>query len=88
MPVIRRHAASHWPSVSHNLTDNTMRISARLVRVACMVTSRSSRPSTRPPAFDTELLSIQQEWAKANYETPAGGERKKAFDALEKRART
>jgi len=38
------------------------------------------------PAFDTELLSIQQAWAKVNYETPASDERTKAFDALEKRA--
>ena len=38
------------------------------------------------PAFDTELLSIQQAWAKVNYESPAGDERNKAFDALEKRA--
>jgi tetratricopeptide (TPR) repeat protein len=38
------------------------------------------------PAFDTELLSIQQAWAKVNYETPAGDERTRAFDALEKRA--
>ena len=38
------------------------------------------------PAFDAELLSIQQAWAKVNYETPAGDARKEAFDALEKRA--
>jgi tetratricopeptide (TPR) repeat protein len=38
------------------------------------------------PAFDSELLSIQQAWARVNYETPAGDERVKAFDALEKRA--
>ena len=38
------------------------------------------------PSFDAELLSIQQAWAKVNYETPAGDERTKAFDALEKRA--
>jgi len=38
------------------------------------------------PAFDTELLSIQQAWAKVTYEMPAGDERAKAFDALEKRA--
>ena len=38
------------------------------------------------PVFETELLSIQQAWAKVNYETPAGDERTKAFDALEKRA--
>jgi len=24
------------------------------------------------PAFDSELLSIQQAWAKVNYDTPAG----------------
>lgn len=38
------------------------------------------------PAFDGELLSIQQAWAKTNYETPAGDVRVQAFDALEKRA--
>jgi len=38
------------------------------------------------PAFDAELLSIQQAWAKVNYETPAGDARKEAFDTLEKRA--
>jgi tetratricopeptide (TPR) repeat protein len=38
------------------------------------------------PAFDAELLAIQQAWAKVNYESPAGDERNKAFDALEKRA--
>ena len=37
-------------------------------------------------AFNTELLSIQQSWAKVNYETPAGDPREQAFDALEKRA--
>ena len=42
--------------------------------------------SAPDPAFDAELLSIQQAWAKANYETPAGDARKEAFDALEKRA--
>jgi tetratricopeptide (TPR) repeat protein len=42
--------------------------------------------STPNPAFDTELLSIQQAWAKVNYETPAGDARKDAFASLEKRA--
>jgi len=40
------------------------------------------------PAFDSELLSIQQAWAKVNYDTPAGDARVQAFDALEKRAET
>jgi tetratricopeptide (TPR) repeat protein len=38
------------------------------------------------PAFDAQLLSIQQAWAVVNYETPAGDARAQAFDALEKRA--
>jgi tetratricopeptide (TPR) repeat protein len=38
------------------------------------------------PAFDAELLAIQQAWAKANYETPAGEARAQAFQSLEKRA--
>jgi tetratricopeptide (TPR) repeat protein len=38
------------------------------------------------PAFDAQLLSIQQAWAKVNYETPAGDARAQAFEALEKRA--
>lgn len=38
------------------------------------------------PAFDAELLSIQQDWARANYDVPAGDPRVQAFDALEKRA--
>jgi len=37
-------------------------------------------------AFNAELLSIQQAWAKVNYETPAGDARTQAFEALEKRA--
>lgn len=32
--------------------------------------------------LDTDLLSIQQAWAAANYETPAGDAREKAFDKL------
>jgi tetratricopeptide (TPR) repeat protein len=38
------------------------------------------------PAFDADLLSIQQAWARVNYETPAGDPREQAFDSLEKRA--
>jgi len=39
-------------------------------------------------AFNAQLLSIQQAWARVNYETPAGDAREKAFEALEKRAET
>jgi tetratricopeptide (TPR) repeat protein len=37
-------------------------------------------------AFNAELLSIQQAWARVNYETPAGEARQQAFAALEARA--
>lgn len=42
--------------------------------------------ATADPAFDAQLLSIQQEWAKVNYDTPEGEARAKAFAALEQRA--
>lgn len=42
--------------------------------------------ATADPAFDAQLLSIQQEWAKVNYDTPEGDARAKAFAALEQRA--
>jgi tetratricopeptide (TPR) repeat protein len=38
------------------------------------------------PAFDAELASIQQAWAKVNYETPPGDARIEAFATLEQRA--
>jgi len=37
-------------------------------------------------AFNAELLSIQQAWARVNYETPAGDARQQAFAELETRA--
>jgi len=37
-------------------------------------------------AFNAELLSIQQAWAKVNYETPEGAARAQAFGQLEQRA--
>jgi tetratricopeptide (TPR) repeat protein len=46
----------------------------------------AGRALAADPAFDAELLSIQQAWAKVNYATPAGDARVQAFDALEKRA--
>jgi len=48
--------------------------------------SVNAAPAAADPAFDAELLSIQQAWAKVNYDTPAGDARSQAFDALEKRA--
>lgn len=52
---------------------------------ALLATSAWSAPAA-DPAFDAELLAIQQAWAHVNYETPAGEARVRAFDALERRA--
>ena len=43
-------------------------------------------PAADDAAFDTELLSIQQAWARVSYETPATAAREQAFEQLEKRA--
>lgn len=39
-----------------------------------------------PADFDAELLAIQQAWAAANYQTPAGASREAAFEALSQQA--
>jgi len=61
---------------------------ARNVVFACTSLLAGSLSAAAPanPAFDTELLSIQQAWARVNYETAAGDARNEAFAALEKRA--
>ena len=41
--------------------------------------------ATADPAFDAELLAIQQAWAVVNYETPAAS-REAEFAKLESRA--
>jgi len=53
---------------------------------ACLLAGSSFAAQATDPAFDAQLLDIQQAWARANYETPAGEPRIQAFDALEKRA--
>ena len=53
---------------------------------ACLLAGSTFAAPATDPAFDAELLNIQQAWAKANYETPAGEPRVQAFDVLEKRA--
>ncbi|HEX9208591.1 MAG TPA: tetratricopeptide repeat protein [Steroidobacteraceae bacterium] len=53
---------------------------------ACLSFAPAFAAQAPDPAFDAELLSIQQAWAKVNYETPAGDARVHEFDALEKRA--
>jgi tetratricopeptide (TPR) repeat protein len=64
-----------------------MKIQRTLVACAALFAAIASHAAAAPdPAFDADLLSIQQAWAHVNYETPAGDARKDAFDALEKRA--
>ena len=54
--------------------------------IALLALGTTQAGAASDPAFDAQLLSIQQAWAKVNYETPAGDARAQAFDALEKRA--
>ena len=54
--------------------------------IALLMSITGHAANAPDPAFDSELLSIQQAWANVNYQTPAGDPRKDAFDALEKRA--
>jgi tetratricopeptide (TPR) repeat protein len=54
--------------------------------VSALLCATSGLASTPDPAFDEELLSIQQAWAKVNYEAAPGKSRLQAFDSLEKRA--
>jgi tetratricopeptide (TPR) repeat protein len=60
----------------------------RLIAAAAIVlaTLAGRAGAADDAAFNAELLSIQQAWAKVNYEAPAGDPREQAFDALEKRA--
>lgn len=57
-------------------------VAAALVAAASLVHAAPAAD----PAFDADLLSIQQAWAKANYDVPAGDARLQAFAALEQRA--
>ena len=61
-----------------------LKIAAPCLLALCATASRAA--PAPDPAFDAELLNIQQAWAHANYEIPAGDAREQAFDALEKRA--
>ena len=55
---------------------------ARNVVFVCASLLAGSLSAAAPanPAFDIELLSIQQAWARVNYEMLAGDERARAFD--------
>jgi tetratricopeptide (TPR) repeat protein len=57
-----------------------------IVATAALALFALRAPAADDAAFNAELLSIQQAWAKVNYETAAGDAREQAFDQLEKRA--
>ena len=63
-----------------------MKMHRYLFSCVALLATLTAGAATPDPAFDAELLAIQQAWAKINYETPAGDARNEAFDALEKRA--
>jgi tetratricopeptide (TPR) repeat protein len=63
-----------------------MKILRRACVLGCLFAGAASAATPRDPAFDAELLSIQQAWATANYATTAGDGRLEAFESLEKRA--
>jgi tetratricopeptide (TPR) repeat protein len=63
-----------------------MKIYRCLFSCVALLATMTAGAAAPDPAFDADLLAIQQAWAKVNYETPAGDARKEAFDALEKRA--
>ena len=63
-----------------------MKMHRYLFSCVALLATMTAGAAAADPAFDAELLSIQQAWAKVNYETPAGDAREQAFDALEKRA--
>ena len=52
---------------------------------SCAPAVEAAPASPAPAGLDVQLLSIQQEWARANY-SAAGDAKEKAFEALEQRA--
>ena len=60
------------------------KISSLLVPLVAVVGLAAGSPAVADP-FGDSLLSIQQAWAVANYDTPAGDAREAAFEALSER---
>ena len=58
----------------------------RFAAAIVLATLAGPASATDDAAFNAELLSLQQAWAKVNYDTPAGDAREQAFEALEKRS--
>jgi tetratricopeptide (TPR) repeat protein len=64
----------------------TMKTLHALIAVAALACSMPAPAASADPAFDAELLALQQAWAQANYHTPPGDAQVLAFEQLEKRA--
>jgi len=62
----------------------TLTFLAAVAGLACATASLAAPAAD--PAFDAELLSLQQAWAEVNYRTPPGDAQLLAFEQLEKRA--
>jgi len=63
-----------------------MKALATILGASTLLIASVGSAATPDAGFSAELLSIQQDWAKANYATTAGNPRIEAFEALEKRA--
>ena len=61
----------------------SFRIAVAACALAFAFAARAAEPD---PALDADLLAVQQAWAHANYEVPAGDAREQAFAAVEKQA--
>jgi tetratricopeptide (TPR) repeat protein len=61
-------------------------ITRALLLCAALLSAPLFAAAPASPAFDAELLAVQQAWARVNYEMKPGDARNEAFAALEKRA--
>ncbi|MFO1407979.1 MAG: hypothetical protein U1F08_10650 [Steroidobacteraceae bacterium] len=57
-----------------------------LIAAGALLVAYAARAATADPAFDADLLALQQAWAHVNYEVPAGDARVEAYPAVEKQA--
>ena len=63
-----------------------MKLKQILLAPTAVLAFATAQAAVGDPTFDAQLLSLQQEWARVNYDVPAGDARSQAFAALEQRA--
>lgn len=61
-------------------------VPCRSLFLGIVLTMAGASAFAAPADFDAELLAIQQAWATANYQTPAGAAREAAFETLSQQA--